>query len=98
MTTHAKKISAEELTVQARRILDNMHTGVDPDEVVCMMGVIVTKNENNPVDENGNPMVQLQHFVLGDPDDIRKMMVFMVEHSFEMPEEDEENSSTPQVH
>ena len=99
MSKHAKKIDQSELAEQVVRIIDNLKTGVNPEEVVCMMGIVVSQSPDNPITEDGKPMAQLHHFVLGDPEDIRKMMLFMIEHSFEAPDDEEDdNEDVERVH
>jgi len=98
MSKHAKKIDQSELASQVTRIIDNLKTSVNPEEVVCMMGIVISQAPDNPTTEDGKPMVQLHHFVLGDPEDIRKMMLFMIENSFEVPDGDEDDEDVERVH
>lgn len=93
-TNTNKQIELNEMAEHVERILKGIYEETNRDTVLCMMGVIVERPSDAPVNDQGETAVRLNHFVVGDPEDIKRMMMYMLENSFELPGD----SSEEQVH
>lgn len=92
MSEEKEYIKDDQIAEKARELLERLPRSVKPDDVVCMMGIIVSKSPDNPTDDNGNPMAAVQQFSIGSEEDVRRMMLLLIENSFEtVVDEDEDN-------
>jgi hypothetical protein len=92
MSEEKEYIKDDQIAEKTRELLERLPRSVKPEEVVCMMGIIVSKSPDNPTDDNGNPMAAVQQFSIGSEEDVRRMMLLLIENSFEtVVDEDEDN-------
>ena len=98
MSDEKEYISDDQIAEKARELLERLPRSVNPDEVVCMMGIIVSKSPDNPTDDNGNPMAAVQQFSVGSEEDIRRMLMLLIENSFESVVEDDDNINKERIH
>ena len=77
---------------KVRELLNKLPNSVNPDEVLCMMGIIVSKSDENPLDENGKPMAAVQQFSVGSEEDLRRMLMLLIENTFETVVDDDDDS------
>lgn len=99
MSAEKEYIKDDEVAEKVRELLERLPQSVNPDEVVCMMGVIVSKSPDNPTDDNGEPMAAVQQFSIGSEDDIRRMLMLLIENSFEsVVEDDDATNNKERVH
>jgi hypothetical protein len=90
MTTTKSLIPAEDLSAQVKQMLESLSTDINPQNVKCMMGIVVSQLPEAPVDEDGDEAVHLTHFAIGSEADIKRMMLFMLEGAFGPSEDDSE--------
>lgn len=83
---------------KVRELLNKLPNSVNPDEVVCMMGIIVSKSDQNPPDENGQPMAAVQQFSVGSEEDLRRMLMLLIENTFETVVDDDDENPQERVH
>ena len=83
---------------KVRELLNKLPNSVNPDEVVCMMGIIVSKSDQNPTDENGQPMAAVQQFSVGSEEDLRRMLMLLIENTFETVVDDDDENPQERVH
>lgn len=71
------KLDASDIPEQAREILDRI-AKIHPDEVHCMLGIIVSKGPPRDDTPEGHINCNVSGFVLGDDNDIAKMFTTLV--------------------
>lgn len=59
---------------EVRELLKDI-TNIDPDKAVCLLGVVVTRDESEGQDGFG-----IHHFAFGDEDDMSHMLVAIAQH------------------
>ena len=94
MTIIRKELDKNQLAAEVDRIIDKIRLETKPEHVIGMMGVIVSMSPDNPVGEDGKPMASIHNFAVGEPEDIRRMILLMIENAFEepVPEDDNEDN------
>lgn len=92
MSEEKEYIKDDQIAEKARELLERLPRSVKPEDVVCMMGIIVSKSPDNPTDDNGNPMAAVQQFSIGSEEDVRRMMLLLIENSFETVVDDDEDN------
>lgn len=85
-------IDDKQISEKVKELLNKLPNSVNPDEVVCMMGIIVSKSDQNPSDENGQPMAAVQQFSVGSEEDMRRMLMLLIENTFETVVDDDDDS------